>query len=553
MFKPNSNIGQINIEDPFLTFPKYVLGALSKTWAPYFYQNIFKKINEERFSVLFSGNYSRPNAPVNILVGLLFLKEINGWTDEEMIGALYFDYRVQYALGMTDFEKERICINTVGNFRKRLYEYSEKNKIDLLDEEVQALTGTLIEFIGMDASKARQDSFMISANCKRMGRLELVYTTNANLVKQLAKTDEALIPPSCRHYLEEQDKANHVYRITKDEAEGRLKQLLQESRILLDCIPESLREGRPYENLARLLNEQTKQTDAGVVPKDNSEISANSLQNPSEPDATYRKKGKKANVGYVVNTVEARDEDKGVSMILHHEQQPNITSDVELGQNALDCISGVKTLANDGAYYSVDTVEKAEEKGMEIGFSAMTGKKASEDRIGVHEFTIDENDLIRTCPAGFAPKFAEYNSEKEVYSAKFAKKHCAACPKFDHCPVKEQKKYNKVKFTNKTLQADLCRSKMGDPHYHELAAFRAGVEGVPSVMRRKYKIDDIPVRGMNRSKIWVNCKVMAYNFMSFFSYSKRNAKKEEASTFLSYTYHRFFRTVTFTRLKMAGC
>jgi hypothetical protein len=41
---------------------------------------------------LFSENYSRPNAPVNIIVGLLFLKEINRWIDEEMMSAMYFDY-----------------------------------------------------------------------------------------------------------------------------------------------------------------------------------------------------------------------------------------------------------------------------------------------------------------------------------------------------------------------------------------------------------------------------------------------------------------------------
>jgi len=149
MFKKNPNQGQITIMDPCLNFPKYIQEVLQKSWAPYFYQHIFKNINEERFSVLFSESYSRPNAPVNIIVGLLFLKELNGWTDEEMIGAMYFDYRVQHALGITDFEKERICINTIGNFRGRLYEYSASRGVDLLEEEVLALTGALVTLTGM--------------------------------------------------------------------------------------------------------------------------------------------------------------------------------------------------------------------------------------------------------------------------------------------------------------------------------------------------------------------------------------------------------------------
>ncbi len=541
MFKKNANQRQISIMDPCLTFPKYIQEALQKSWATYFYQHIFNNINEERFSVLFSENYSRPNAPVNIIVGLLFLKELNGWIDEEMMGAMYFDYRVQHALGITNFEKERICINTVGNFRGRLYEYSALHGVDLLEEEVLALTGALVTLTGMCTALARQDSFMISANCKKMGRLELIYTTNANMARLIAKQDETLIPESCRHYLDKQDKNDHIYRLKKDEVAGKRKQLLTESLQLYEAVPESLSDSQAYLNLARMLADQATQTETGVVPKENSEISAGSLQNPSEPEATYRKKGKKQHTGYVVNTVEARDKEKELSMIIHHEQQPNTTSDVELGSNALDAdLDGVETIANDGAYYSAETVEKAEERGIEMSFSALTGKKALENQLGVHEFVIDENDRICTCPAGFPPESSEYNTAKETYTAKFAKEHCDACPLFDVCPAKEQKKFNTVRFTEKTLQADICRDKMGEARFKGLAAFRAGVEGVPSVLRRKYAIDNIPVRGLNRSRIWVHCKIMAYNFKSFFGYCKREAKKGEAFSLLSRVFKHFW-------------
>lgn len=541
MFKENPNKGQISVNDPMLRFPKYLREALKKTWAYNFYWNIFKNINESRFSVLFSEKYSRPNAPVNILVGLLILKEINGWTDEEMMGALYFDYRVQYALGITDFEYERICINTVGNFRGRLYEYSGTLGVDLLEEEVKALTGVLIALTGMDTSLARQDSFMISANCKKMGRLELIYTTNVNMVKQLTKVSDALVPESCRHYFQEGDKADHVYRLKKDEVSGKLKQLLEESLVLYEAVPDNLVETQDYLNLTRLLSEQAILTETGVVPKENSEISANSMQNPSEPDATYRKKGDKKYTGYVVNAVEARDTEKDLSVIIHHEQQPNTTSDVELGMNTLDAeLDGVEAIANDGAFYSADTVEKAEERHIEMGFSAMTGKKAKDGQLGVNEFSIDENGHISACPAGYSPLSAEYKADKEAYTAKFLKEHCADCPLFDICPVEEQKKANKVSFTKKTLQADICRAKMGEARFQELAAFRAGVEGVPSVLRRRYDIDAIPVRGLKRSRIWVNCKIMAYNFISFFEYCKRNAKKGEAFASLSHILRYYF-------------
>ena len=193
--------------------------------------------------------------------------------------------------------------------------------------------------------------------------------------------------------------------------------------------------------------------------------------------------------------------------------------------------TGLEAIANDGAYYSAETVKKAEERGIELGFSALTGKKSTENQLGVQTFTIDENDQICACPAGFAPESSEYKAEKETYTAKFAKKHCDACLLLDNCPVKEQKKFNTVRFTEKTLQADICREKMGEARFKELAAFRAGVEGVPSVLRRKYAIDHIPVRGLRRSRIWVSCKIMAYNFKSFFGYCRGGSKEGRSFCF----------------------
>ena len=66
----------------------------------------------------------------------------------------------------------------MSNFRYRLYDYVEKHGRDLLGEEINNLTQELIEISGIDTSLARHYSFLISANCKKMGRLELIYTVN---------------------------------------------------------------------------------------------------------------------------------------------------------------------------------------------------------------------------------------------------------------------------------------------------------------------------------------------------------------------------------------
>lgn len=525
MFKENPSNGQINILDPYYTYPAYVKKALLKSWAIYFKDYIFIKINEHRFSVLYSDKASRPNTPVNIILGLFFLKELSGWTDEEMIAAFYFDYRVQFALGVTDFEKERLCINTITNFRNRLYDHELQTNEDLLQQEVDALTEELTKASEMDTSLARQDSMMISANCKKMGRLEIIYTVNTNMVKVLSQTDTALLPASCQHYLEKKDKSNQLYRLKRENLSCKLEQLLGESLDILDAVPENLQDTQAFQNLVRLLDEQTRQTDRGVVPKENKEISPSSLQNPSEPDATYRKKNNKESVGYVLNTVEARDKEKKLSMIIHHEEQQNITSDVELGQNALDAsLDGVQEIVSDGAYYSVETLEKAAEREIEINFSALTGRRVEGNILGVNEFVVDPaTHAVSECPAIQKPILSTYNAEQRLYQAKFAKETCAVCTLFPSCPVKEQVKFNSLRFTEKKLQIDICRSKLGSEEHEVLSNFRAGVEGIPSVLRRVYRVDNIPVRGLLRRGTWIHSKIMACNFKSFFTYFKKKA------------------------------
>lgn len=520
MFKKNPAEKQFNLSEPYYHFPKYVREALHNSWAEHFFHSIFTKIDENRFAVLYSENYSRPNAAVNVIIGLLMLKELNGWTDEGLIAALYFDYRVQYALGISDFDKERICINTLGNFRSRLYEYCEEHGRDLLGEEVSKLTDGLIELSGMDTKLARQDSMMISANCKRMGRLELIYTVNANMVRVLKDEALKIIPESCAHYLQDKDKANQLYRLKKEDVPEKTAQLLKESVELFSQVPEHLKDCQAFKNLARLIEEQT---DDGHSPKDDKDQPARNMQNPSEPDATYRRKGDKASVGYSLNIVEARDNEKGMSMIVQTERQPNIVSDSELSLNTLDGdLKGVETLVSDGAFYSREVVEKALEKGIEVSFSALNGRRAPEGKLGADLFVIDpETELIIACPGGFAPASASRNREKRLFNAKFSKENCASCPFKDSCIVKEQKRFNTVTITDKKLIADRYRSLPGTDRHKALADFRAGVEGVPSVLRRVYRIDDLPVRGLVRTRIWDHLKVIAYNFKSYYSYCKR--------------------------------
>ena len=74
-FKENS-CQQLSFSDSFFVLTAREQKALEKSWAKIFADEIFPAIDEKRFSVLYSENASRPNTPVNVIVGALIIKEL---------------------------------------------------------------------------------------------------------------------------------------------------------------------------------------------------------------------------------------------------------------------------------------------------------------------------------------------------------------------------------------------------------------------------------------------------------------------------------------------
>ena len=109
------------------------------------------------------------------------------------------------------------------------------------------------------------------------------------------------------------------------------------------------------------------------------------------------------------------------------------------------------------------------------------------------KFEIDEKEhLVKKCPSGHQPVYSAF--KKGSYRAHFDKKHCSRCPFRKDCPVIEQKKSFLFKISEKSLHRSQLITKMGTSEYQELAKKRAGIEGIPSALRRRYKIDHLPVR-----------------------------------------------------------
>src|SRR3972149_10699089 len=105
IYKPNKRHLQPLLISNINDLPEKKRKRLENSWADDFYREFFSRINEDAFAVLYVDHPSRPNVPINWLVGLETLKAGFGWSDEELYDHFCFDLQVRYALGIHDLKQ----------------------------------------------------------------------------------------------------------------------------------------------------------------------------------------------------------------------------------------------------------------------------------------------------------------------------------------------------------------------------------------------------------------------------------------------------------------
>jgi hypothetical protein len=222
--------------------------------------------------------------------------------------------------------------------------------------------------------------------------------------------------------------------------------------------------------------------------------------------------------------------DDNNSIITHYDLQQNTYSDQAFSNDFIEKLGqqeeNIKVLV-DGAYYSEEIFKKAIENIMKFIPTNLVGRHASSEKSGYEAFNIDEIDhIVKNCPMGFAPSDSRFKNG--VYKAHFPRELCDNCPHRPNCPVSEQKKQYLLEVSERMLHRAMLKAEMGTSEYQEIASKRAGVEGIPSTLRRQYDVDHLPVRGRMRSKFWLGFKIGAINCKRYIK-SRIQAAKDSLS------------------------
>ncbi|MDD4528138.1 MAG: transposase [Candidatus Margulisbacteria bacterium] len=512
---------QLNFNDSVFNLTDREKRFLEKSWAKPFAEKIFPNINEKPFSVLYSDNASRPNTPVNVIIGSMILKEMLGDTDDELVESLMFDIRYQYALHTTSFEEQPLSDRTLSRFRERCITYETETGIDLIKSCINSLSSQIAEFMGIRKGLNRMDSMMVASNIKKLSRLELLYTCVSNLVN-LMKRKEDDIPEELKHYCDADDQNKVIYHMRSENIDDKIKIVLKDASLLLHKCKGSYDESSEYQLLIRVIKEQTTTAADGnleLKSKNDETLDASILQNPSDPDATFRFKSGKEHRGYVANLIETVDENK--SIITDYSYEQNIHSDSAFLKESIDGIAGTEehkvTLVTDGAYGGLENIELSKEKHINLVTTNMQGRKATDIYA---EFTFSEDGKkVLKCAGGQTPLTNKFNPQTEQCRITLDKNKCNQCPYKDQCNPKFNKKKASLIISWKSAERAKQQRYMKSENFKELARFRNGVESLPSILRRKYRVDKMPVRGKLRTKLHFGIKVAALNFQKLFNFT----------------------------------
>ena len=511
---------QININDSINKLTERERKFLSKTWAQEFADEIFPAIPEHNFSVIYSENpASRPNTPANIVFGALILKELHEQTDSEILESVMFDIRYQVALHTTSYDESPINDRTLSRFRERCLAYETETGIDLIKETVNGLSGKIAKLMKIKPGIKRMDSLMIESNIKKMSRLELLYTCVANIVKMLSAKNEP-VPPGMERYINPDDANKVIYHERGNTVESKIKTVLTDAAVLIKMHGDKYRQEDAYKNLTRALYEQTTQTAEGeyaLKEKTDPTMNSTMLQNPADPDATYRAKNGEQHVGYVSNIIE--DVSDGRSVISDYEYDQNVQSDSNFIKNAINELGYQEkplTIVADGAYGGECNVRLADENNIILVATDMQGKKPDEVYAG---FVFDEsNEKLERCAGGQKPATNRYYPRTGQCRVTFDKAICEQCLYKQRCKPKFYKTKASLLLSYKTVLRAKQLMNMKTDAFKVIARLRNGVESIPSVLRRRYRVDEMPVRGKLRTKLFFGFKIAAINIKKLIKY-----------------------------------
>ncbi len=507
---------QHNIFDPwdFLTPKRRQL--LDCGWPGLFREHILPVLPVHRISAYFNVDFGRPSKELYSMLGALVLQQAFDLTDEECTQQFAFNIQWHYALNITEESDlaKYISAKTLWNFRNIV---ASNNLVDVIFKDV---TKQLAHVFNVDFQKQRIDSVHIKSNMRRLGRIGIFSESIHKFLVNLKRNHLELFNTVEQTIVENYLNTNSEGCFSKVKPSESRKTLDQVSRDLFDLVQqfkthEKVAGMHSYKLLERVLKEHCNLTEDSNNPieiKNPKEIPSDSLQNPSDPDASYC--GHKGQ-GYQVQIMETFCDDPenqpdSPNLITHVDVEPAHNSDANALIPAIESAesAGLKpgVVLADSLYGSDENCQQAQQTDVDV--IAPTMGTVDKARLNLADFEFSSQGEITACPQGHAPVKTK---KKKNISAAFDKEHCQCCPFFPICPITQGAHHNYLHYSAKEARIAMRRKHEQSEEFAERYRWRAGAEATMSEYDRRTGAKRLRVRGLKAVKFCTTLKALAIN------------------------------------------
>jgi hypothetical protein len=516
------NHKQMQISDPWLSISPIRKKRLEQGWPGLFRTHILPELPVREFSAFFDKDSGRPTKEISTVLGILILQETLDLTDERTVDEFAFNIQWHYALDVVEESDSAkyMCLKTLWNMRKIVAENGFEKTL------LNTCTDKLASVFKVDTDKQRIDSVHIKSNMRRLGRIG-IFTTGirkflVNLKRHHKPLFDSIDTALIERYLSKKQ-AECFSKVKPSESHKTLEIVADDLFDLLEQFKalDRVTSMSSYKLLGRILNDHCnispEEDGDRVTVKPPGEIASDSLQNPSDPDASYS--GHKGQ-GYQVQIMETytdvadkKSKAATLNLITHVEVERAHESDA----NAL--IPAVKStrernlmpkeILADALYGSDDNVETAAVEGVEVVAPVM-GTVAKDD-FSLSDFAIGKAGKIVSCPAGRLP--VKTKKKKDRHCATFSLDDCRCCEHREICPVKPGKKAASLRYTDKEWRIALRRACEKTDVFKDRYRWRAGVEATMSQYDRVTGVKKLRVRGFKAVRYAATLKALGINLL----------------------------------------
>ena len=485
------------------------------SWHNQFREQVVMRVDESLFSVLYSNGKGAPNVSIRVLIGMMILKEGQGWSDEQLFESSNYNLLVRSALGLMTLEDAVPVASTYYLFRRNLVEYAKEHEEDLFKKcQAQITKSQILEF-NVSGKQVRMDSKLIGSNIAWYTRYELIHETLRLFIaerqefiykKSLSKEEFLLI-----RNIEGETGNKVVYRSTKVEID---QQFIALGLLMYRFI--NLFKLNPYgqyQTIKTVFEHQfSVSKEKLVLPLENEKISSKSIQSPHDTDCHYRNKDGNKIKGYSANVTETCDQPKEdeqdkpvLNLITDTQVEVVSTSDCDFLKQALSqsqeiLPNNIEKAYTDGAYNSVGNQDYCQDNFIDL---LLTGMQGGKPRYEVSLDSQDQNRLIVIDNiTGNQIESQQLNARKDPTQKKWRIKT-------------DDGKYRY--FNLETLRASILRKKLKEIPIEE-TNIRCNVEATIFQLGYHYSNDKSNYRTLAKHKLWAYSRSLWINFVRILKY-----------------------------------